>query len=212
MTLPRVLIADDHILLAEAFRKLLEPHYNVVEVFTDGLALLRGAPALKPDVIVLDVIMPLMSGLQAGRKLKALLPSVKLIFVTMNEDPDVAREAMELRASGYVLKSSAAGELFEAIKLALKGRTHVSPQIARGLQENFIRKPEGEHHEKTLTPRQREVLQLLAEGKSMKQAADVLEVTPRTIAFHKYRMMEHLGIKNNSDLFLFAIKNHIRIT
>ena len=211
MICPRVLIADDHSLLTEAFRKLLEPHYNVVGIFTDGLALLRAAPVLKPDVVVLDVIMPLMGGLQAGRQLKTILPAVKLIFVTMNEDPEVAREAMKLRASGYVLKSSAAGELFEAIQLSLRGRSYISPQIAKGMQENFIRNPEGEHHAKRLTPRQREVLQLLAEGKSMKQAADVLEVTPRTIAFHKYRMMEHLGIKNNSDLFLFAVKNHILI-
>jgi len=206
-----VLIADDHSLLTEAFRKLLEPHYNVVGVFTDGLALLRAAPVLKPDVVVLDVIMPLMGGLQAGRQLKTILPAVKLIFVTMNEDPEVAREAMKLRGSGYVLKSSAAGELFEAIQQSLRGRSYVSPQIAKGMQEDFIRDPKGEHHAKRLTPRQREVLQLLAEGKSMKQAADVLEVTPRTIAFHKYRMMEHLGIKNNSDLFLFAVKNHILI-
>jgi DNA-binding NarL/FixJ family response regulator len=211
MPLPRVLLADDHALVIDAFRKLLEPHCNIVGTASDGLALLQIAPALKPDVLVIDIAMPLLNGLEAGRRLKAVIPGVKLIFLTMNEDPELAMEAMRARASGYLLKSSAASELFQAIHTALKGGTYVTPQIAKGMQDRFVRDPEGKRRGKKLTPRQREVLQLLAEGKSMKEAGAILQLTPRTIAFHKYRMMEDLGIKTTADLIQFAIKNHILV-
>jgi len=139
------------------------------------------------------------------------LPTAKIIFLTMNEDPDLAVEAMRLGASGYLLKSSAASELFRAIQMALRGKVYVTPQISRGMQELFIRDPQGRQHDKSLTPRQREVVQLLAEGRSMKQAADVLKVTPRTVAFHKYRIMEGLGLKTSAELVQFAIKNRILV-
>jgi DNA-binding NarL/FixJ family response regulator len=139
------------------------------------------------------------------------MPAVKLIFITMNEDPDLAMEAMRGRASGYLLKSSAASELFQAIQLALKGGSYVTPQIAKGMENIFVRDPEGKKRGKKLTPRQREVLQLIAEGKSMKEAGVILQLTARTIAFHKYRMMEDLGIKTTADLIQFAIKNHVVI-
>jgi DNA-binding NarL/FixJ family response regulator len=153
--------------------------------------------------------MPLLNGLEAGRQLKGMLPSVKLIFLTMNEDPDLAAEAMRSGASAYLLKNSAASELFRAIQDVLKGKTYVTPKIARGMEQAFIRHPQGRRHEKTLTARQREVIQLLAEGKSMKEAADFLSVTPRTVAFHKYRIMEELGLKTSAELVQFAIRNRI---
>lgn len=211
MPQPRVVLADDHTLLVDAFRKLLEPHCNIVGTVSDGLALLKAVRELKPDVAVIDIAMPLLSGLEAGHRIKLMTPAVKLVYLTMNEDPDLAVEAMHGRASAYLLKSSAASELFQAIQIALKGGTYVTPQIAKGMQDIFVRDPEGKGIAKKLTPRQREVLQLLAEGKSMKEAGAILELTPRTIAFHKYRMMEQLGIKTSADLVHYAIKNRILV-
>jgi len=211
MKRPRVLLADDHTLLLEAFRKLLEPAYDVVGTVKDGLALLDAAQALKPDVILIDMSMPRLNGLEAGRRLKKMMPGVKLIFLTMNEDPDLAAEAIRNGASGYLLKTCAASELFHAIQTALKGKSFVTPQIARGIQEAFIWDPQGRNPEKELTPRQHEVIQLLAEGKSMKEAADILKVSPRTIAFHKYSMMKELGIKTNAELIRVGIKKSILV-
>src|ERR1700741_3062760 len=139
MKLPRVLLADDHTMLLEAFRRLLEGRCEVVGTASDGRALLRDAPTLKPDVLVVDIGMPLLNGLEAGRRLKEMLPSVKLIFLTMNEDSDLATEAMRSGASAYLLKSSAASELFRAIQDVLKGKTYVTPKIARGMEQAFIR-------------------------------------------------------------------------
>jgi DNA-binding NarL/FixJ family response regulator len=211
MALPRIFIADDHALVIEAFQKLLEPRYCVVGTANDGLSMLEAAPPLNPDVILVDIAMPLLSGLEAGRRLKAAMPTVRLVFVTMNEDPDIAMEAMRGRASGYLLKSSAASELFKAIQVALRGGSYVTPRIVRGMQEAFIRNPQVRTDHKNLTPRQREVLQLLAEGKTMKEAAVILKITPRTLAFHKYRMMEQLNFKNSASLIEFAIKSHILV-
>jgi DNA-binding NarL/FixJ family response regulator len=211
MTLPRLMLADDHTILVEAFRKLLEPQYEIVGTVADGRALLETAPKLNPDVIVADIGMPLMNGLEAGLRLKEQMPTVKLIFLTMNEDPDLAVEAMRCGACGYLLKSSAADELLRAIQLALKGKTYVTPQIARGMQKSFIRNPRAKGQAKTLTPRQREVVQLLAEGRSMKEVASVLNVTPRTVAFHKYRVMEELNIGTTAELIQFAIKSKILV-
>jgi DNA-binding NarL/FixJ family response regulator len=209
MKLPRVILADDHKILVEAFRKLLESHYEIVATVADGRALLDAAAALHPDVILLDIGMPLLNGLEAARQLKAKLPAVKLIFLTMHEDPDLAVEAMRAGASGFLLKTSASSELLHAIQQALKGKTYVTPQISKGMEDSFIRDPRGRPRAKSLTPRQCEVVQLLAEGKSMKEIADVLHVTPRTVAFHKYRTMEELAVKSTAELIQFAIKNHI---
>jgi DNA-binding NarL/FixJ family response regulator len=205
----RVILADDHNILVEAFRKLLEPHFEVVATVSDGRALLEAAETIKPDVILLDIGMPLLNGLEAARRLKSKLPAVKLIFLTMHEDPDLAVEAMRSGASAYLLKTSASSELLHAIHEALRGRTYITPLISRGMEKSFIRDPLGRQRPKSLTPRQREVVQLLAEGKSMKQIADVLHVTPRTVAFHKYRTMEELALKSTAELIQFAIKNHI---
>jgi DNA-binding NarL/FixJ family response regulator len=207
LSLPRVVLADDHTILVEAFRKLLEPHCEIVGTMSDGRSLLEISPKLNPDVVVADIGMPLMNGLEAGMRLKLLMPRIKLIFLTMNKDPDLALEAMRSGASGYLLKTSAAEELIRAIRLVLKGASYITPQLARGMDKAFINNPKGRGHARTLTPRQREVVQLLAEGKSMKQVASVLNVTQRTVAFHKYRAMGELNIETTAELIQFAVKS-----
>ncbi len=208
MTRPRVLIADDHELLVEAFVNLLESEAEVVGKVLDGRALLKEAPRLKPDIIVLDISMPKLNGLEAGQQIKQIMPDVKLIFLTMHEDPDLAVQAFRIGASGYLLKSSAASELFQAVKEVSRGRTYVTPKIAQEMLESFAQGTELRSVAK-LTARQREILQLLAEGNTMKKVASVLNIAPRTVAFHKYRMMETLGLKNNTDLLRLAIKEQI---
>ena len=207
MIRPRVLLADDHALLLGAFEKLLGSECDVVGMVTDGRALVNEALNLKPDVIVLDVTMPRLNGLDAGRQVKAQLPRTRLVFVTMNEDPDLAAEAFRIGASAYLLKRSAASELLVAIREVMKGRSYVTPLVTSGLVGSLLEQGERPKHE--LTPREREVLQLLAEGYSMKEAADMLNVTPRTIAFHKYKMMEQLGIRTTAELIQLAIKSHL---
>ena len=205
----RVLLADDHKLLLQAFEKLLQPDYDVVGTVGDGRALLRAAQELKPDVIVLDIAMPQLNGLIAAERLKKEMPSVKFIFLTVNEDPDIASEALRIGASGYLLKNSAASELFSAIEAALRGRTYVTPLIMQGMIKSLERGSQKKKDSKKLTTRQREILQLLAEGNSMKEAAKILDLSPRTIAFHKYRIMEEQNLNTNADLIQFAIRNGI---
>jgi DNA-binding NarL/FixJ family response regulator len=209
MKLPRVILADDHTLVADALAQLLAPHCEIVATVADGHALLDSAALLNPDVVVADIAMPLLNGLEAGRQLKEKMPGVKLVFLTMNEDPELAVEALKVGASAYVSKKSAASELLSAIHVVLRGKTYVTPKIARGMRESFIRDPRGRKHPKAITPRQREVVQLLAEGKSMKQVAYALKVTPRTVAFHKYRLMQELGLRTNAELVQFAVKSRI---
>jgi DNA-binding NarL/FixJ family response regulator len=207
MKQPRVLLADDHTLLLEAFRTLLEPRYDVVGTVSDGRALLKSASLLKPDVVLMDISMPLLNGLEAARQLKQKTPGIKIIFLTMNEDSDFAVEAMRAGASGYLLKTSAQSELFHAIQEVLLGRPYVTPKIAREMQESFSRDPR--FKAKALTPRQREVIQLLGEGKTCKEVGRILGMAERTAYFHKYRMMEQMGFKSNADLIRFALKNDI---
>jgi DNA-binding NarL/FixJ family response regulator len=209
MKLPRTIVADDHALVAEALCKLAAPCAEVVAIVGDGRALLEIAPTLKPDLVVIDLAMPVLNGLDAGRELKKRLPNVKLIFLTMNEDPDLAVEAMRSGASAYLLKKSAGSELLEAIRAATAGRTYITPKIARGMQESFIRDPQGKKRDKSITPRQREVVRLLAQGKPMKVVADILKVAPRTVAFHKYRVMQNIGLKTSAELVQFAVRNKI---
>jgi DNA-binding NarL/FixJ family response regulator len=208
MAKPRILLADDHALLLGAFEKLLEADFEIVGQATDGRALVAAAESLKPDVVVLDISMPLLNGLEAARQIKQQAKSVKLVFVTMNEDGDVAAEAFRAGASAYLLKRSAASELSTAIREVLQGRSYVTPLVTEGLVGSLLngdeRKPADE-----LTSRQREVLQLLAEGRSMKEVANVLNVTPRTVAFHKYKMMEQLKVKSTAELVQYAVKHHI---
>jgi DNA-binding NarL/FixJ family response regulator len=208
MARPRILLADDHTLVVEGFRKLLEPEFEVAGVVADGRALVDLGLELKPDIAVLDLGLPIMSGMEAGTELKRLLPLTKLIVVTMNEDPEIARAALRQWASAYLVKKSAGSELIKAVREVLKGRSYVTPRFAQRLMEGFIRDP-SPHGPKELTPRQREVLHLLAEGRTMKETADVLHLTPRTVAFHKYRIMEEFGLKSNSDLVRFAIRERV---
>jgi DNA-binding NarL/FixJ family response regulator len=205
---PRILLADDHTLVVEGFRKLLETEFEIVGVAPDGRALLAAALQQKPDVIVLDIGMPLLSGIDAGRELKRLVPRTRLIVLTMNEDPDIAREALRHWASAYLVKKSAGTELIRAVREVLKGKSYVTPRLAQRLMDEFVRDPRL-GRTKELTPRQREVLHLLAEGRTMKETADLLHLTPRTVAFHKYRIMDEFGLKTNSDLVRFAIREHI---
>jgi DNA-binding NarL/FixJ family response regulator len=206
---PNIVIADDHTLVIEAFRNLLEPEYKVAGSATDGRELLALAQRLQPDVILVDIGLPLLNGAAAGEKLKQLLPGTKLIVVTMYEDVDIAGHAIRHWASGYILKTSAATELTTAVRAVLKGSSYLTPSIAKRLSEEFVRNPHIDR-QRTLTPRQREVLQLLAEGRTMIEAANALRVRPRTLAFHKYQIMEEFGLKNNSQLVLLAIKERLK--
>ncbi len=203
----RILLADDHQMLCAAFQKLLEPEYEVVGSVGDGRALLQAAVELKPDVVILDIGMPLLNGLDAGREIKKSLPNTKLVFLTMNTDSELATEAFRIGASAYLLKTSDAEELLQAIRDALKGISYITPQIRRAMEERFIRNPGSATRSRPLTDRQREVLQLLAEGKSMKEIAFILHVTHRTVRFHKYRIMEELGIATNAEVVQYAIKH-----
>jgi DNA-binding NarL/FixJ family response regulator len=208
MTRERILLADDHGLVMEGLRTLLTPHFDIVGEATDGRKLMEQARKLEPDVVLIDLSMPLLNGLDAGKVLKTLLPKTKLIVVTMNEDPQIAENALRTWASGYVLKKSRGAELIRGIREVLSGKTYVSPQIARVLMERFIHDPRPEHISK-LTSRQREILQLLAEGKNMKEVATILAIAHRTVAFHKYRIMEEYNLKTNADLMLLAIHEHL---
>ena len=206
---PRLVIADDHTLVAEACVSLLQPEFEVIGTFADGQSLLAAAPELKPDVIILDVGMPLMNGLEAGKRIKRILRTVKIVYLTMNTDIGVAAAAFRGGASGYVLKTSAASELSTAIREVLKGKKYVSPLITNDVEGFFLETRLSNMGQETLTARQREVLQLLAEGKSMKEVAYILKLTPRTVAFHKYKIMEVLRIKTNAELFQYAMREHI---
>jgi DNA-binding NarL/FixJ family response regulator len=205
----RLVIADDHLLVAEACKSLLEPEFEVVALVSDGRALLEVGEALHPDVAVVDIGMPLLNGLDAGEQLKALVPSIKLVFLTMNLDAQIAAEAYRRGALGYVLKNSAAAELVIAIREALKGQSYLSPLITGETVKFLLRGDKPYRAEERITARQREVLQLLVEGMSMKEIASTLHLKPGTVAFHKYRAMESLGLKTNTELLQYAIKHHM---
>ena len=200
----RILLADDHTVVLDAFKKLLEPAYDVVGTAADGHALVAAAETLKPDLIILDVAMPNLNGLDACERVRQRLPGAKIIFLTMTHDRDTAAEAIRRGASGYVLKSAPSLELFEAISEVLRGKTYVTPAMTDEPSAVFVARAQ-KGKAAALSLRQREVLQLLAEGKSMKEAADTLNVTPRTIAFHKYTMMERLGFKTTAELVQHAV-------
>jgi DNA-binding NarL/FixJ family response regulator len=204
----RLIIADDHTLIAEAFQKLLEPSCDVVATVTDGRALLIAARDLRPEVIVLDVAMPLLNGLDAARYIRKMDPSIKLVFVTVSEDPDIAAEAFRAGGSAYLLKRSAGAELLTAIHEVLKGRSYVTSLVTGGVVQSLMRR-DGEERSRELTTRQCEVLQLIAEGKSMKEVGNILQISTATVAFHKYRIMEQLHIKTSAELIRFAVHQHL---
>jgi DNA-binding NarL/FixJ family response regulator len=205
----RILLADDHTLVAEAIQRLLEPEFEVVGVVADGRSLVREACALKPDVVLVDLNMPLLNGLDASEQLKAANPGMKIIVLTMNEDAEIAALTMRTWASGYLLKKSAGSELVKAVREVLRGGKYITPALEEVLAELAVREPRSPEAGRVLTQRQREVLQLLAEGRTMKEAAAILNVAARTVAFHKYRIMEDFGLANNSELLRFAMKQRV---
>ena len=210
MKKPRVLLADDHTIVAEGLASLLEPDFELVGRVDNGRDLLRKAEELSPDVIVTDISMPLLNGIEALRQLKKARPDVRVVFLTVHADVSYITEAFRAGAAGYVLKQSAAEELRSAIKAAHEGRTYLTPLITKDLLDNILNTDEGvDSVNVTLTPREREVLQLLAEGHAVKEIAAVLDISPRTVEFHKYNIMEKLGLRTTAELTQYAIKHGI---
>ena len=201
---PRLLIADDHAIFAEALRVLLEKTYLVVGMVADGRALVSEASRLKPDLVVLDVGMPLLNGLDAARRLREQAPNIKLVFLTMKDDPNLAAAALELRRVGFVLKHSAARELLTAIELVLRNESYVTPRLKA--EDWVVRQTRVQQFSKTLTERQRDVVQLFAEGCSIKQIAGHLNLSEKTVEFHKHHIMQSFNLKSNADLVLFALQ------
>ena len=206
---PRILLADDHTMLLDAFRRLLESQCEIAGTATNGRALIELALKTNPEIIVLDISMPELNGMDACAQLRSKLPDVKFIFLTVNEDPDLAAEAIALGASAFLSKSSASAELALAIESALAGQTYITPLITKGKPLGEFLNEAVKPAEEKLSARQREVLQLLAEGKVMKDVAGILKVTPRTVAFHKYTIMARLGLKTGAELVQYAVKHRI---
>ncbi len=210
MKRPRVLLADDHKIVVEGLRGLLESEFELVGTVEDGRALVAAAQELNPDVIVADVSMPLLNGIEAAQQLKKANSRAKFIFLTMHPDASYATRALEAGASGYVLKHSAPSELVQAIREALRGRVYVTPLIAKDVLQTFMDESHGiRRGHLELTPRQREVLQLVGEGHSAKEIATILHISTRTVEFHKYRIMEDLNLRTNAELIQYAVKNGI---
>ncbi len=205
----RVLIADDHRLVAEACKHLLEPEFEVVALVSDGRELLTAVADFRPDIVILDISMPQLNGLDAGELIKQRHRSIKLIYLTMSQGPDIAAEAFRRGASGYVLKQCSADELLVATRRVMRGESYLSPLITRDTVEFLLRSGAAYQEEKRISMRQSEVLQLLAEGKSMKEIAYILQLKPGTVAFHKYRIMDTLGIKTSAALIEYAIRHHM---
>jgi DNA-binding NarL/FixJ family response regulator len=208
MRKPTIFLADDHAMLVDAFRRLLEHEFNVVGTASDGLELLHAAPKLRPDLVIVDLGLPLLSGVHAGRELKKLLPQTKILVVTVNEDPAVADSVLSEWASGYLVKKCSGSELVKALGELLMGRSYVTTMLSRKSPDKVLPRPPAPDR-KSLTPRQRQVLQLLAEGRTMKEAAYLLNLTARTVAFHKYKIMTGLGMHSNSELLKLAIRENL---
>jgi DNA-binding NarL/FixJ family response regulator len=209
MRRPKVLLADDHHMFVEMLRSLLADRYDVVGSVTNGLALVETASRLRPDVVVLDIGMPQLNGLDAGQQIKKSLPAVKLIFLTMNLDPYLIRQAFRIGASAFLLKQGTAGELPVAIERVLSGGTYLTLTAAEAIAKLSELEPKNQGCCPEPTLRQREVIQLLAEGQSMKQVASTLRITPRTVAAHKYAAMETLQIKTSAELVQYALKSRM---
>jgi DNA-binding NarL/FixJ family response regulator len=205
MTKPRVLLADDHRMVAEGLKGLLAEEFELVRIVEDGRAMVLAARELRPDVIVADISMPELNGIDAMVPLRRDNPDVRVVFLTMHRDAAYARRALEAGASGYVLKHSAPAELALAVHAALRGNTFITPDLAAEL----IRAPKEKQADPlgAVTPRQREILQLLAKGKSAKEIAAALDLSARTVEFHKYTLMDALGIENSAELIRFAVRH-----
>jgi DNA-binding NarL/FixJ family response regulator len=203
---PRIIIADDHTMVAEAFKKLLETDFEIVGIVNDGRALVDFVSKLNPDVVLVDVAMPLLNGLDASEQIRSLNHTIRIVFLTMSEDRALAAEAFRRGASGYLLKKSAASELRDAIRTVLRGNYYMSQLIAKDIVDLKLEFEGTTRLPRPLTSRQKEVLQLLAEGRSMKEVGNLLNVTARTVAFHKYRIMEILHINNSAELVQYAVR------
>jgi DNA-binding NarL/FixJ family response regulator len=209
MKRPRVLLADDHKIVTEGLKGLLEPEFELVGIVEDGRALLAAAEKLRPDVIVADISMPLLNGIDSVRQIKKAHDEIKIVFLTMHPDVTYAVSAFDAGASGYVLKHSAPTELVTAIRSALNGKTFVTPLLAGEFMQHAKERATQRDESTRLTERQREIVQLLAEGKSAKEIAIVLNISSRTVEFHKYRIMKDLGIKSAAELVHYAVRHGI---
>ncbi|HXY50228.1 MAG TPA: response regulator transcription factor [Terriglobales bacterium] len=210
MNRSRILIADDHNLVAELCRNLLAHDFDVVGTVGNGRAMVRAALQLRPDVIVVDVAMPVLNGLDAGQRVKQMRPAVKLVFLTMHSSPELAAEAFRRGGSAYLLKTCACSELVVAVREVLCGRSYISRTLPRDtLNDRRWRDEEMVEEGARLTARQRQVLQLVAEGRAMKEVGTILKMTARTVAFHKYRIREILGAKSDAELVRYAVRNHL---
>ena len=210
MNRPRVLLADDHRMVAEGLKGVLADEFEVVGVVEDGRAMVAAANKLQPDVVVADISMPHLNGIDAVPRLKKDNPDIKVVFLTMHQNAAYARRALEAGAAGFVVKHSAPEELVIAIRAALKGKTFITPALTEDLLESIQHGSKARNDPSaSLTPRQREILQLLAEGRSAKEIAETLAISPRTVEFHKYQMMETHGFHNSAELIHFAIKHGI---
>ena len=210
MSKPRILLADDHVLVLEGFRRILEGQYDLVGTAGDGRALIEAAKTLQPDIVILDVSMPLLNGIDAAAQLKKICPHVKIIVVTMHADTEYVRSAFEAGASAYVLKRSAVDELEQAIRAVMAGHSYITPLITQDLVDIFLstvsQKSGGTDG---LTTRQREVLQLLVEGRTAKEIANLLKITSRTVEFHKAQIMDHLNLQTSAELIKYALTHGI---
>ena len=207
MPKPRVLLADDHVLVLEGFRRILQEHYELVGTVGDGYALLAAAKTVQPDVVILDISMPLLNGIETAAQLKKICPATKIIIVTMHAGADYVRSAFEAGASAYVLKGSAVDELEQAIRAVLGGHSYITPLITKELVDVYLSTPS--EKPKGLTPRQREVLQFLAEGRTAKEIASLLHITSRTVEFHKGQILDQLKLKTTADLIKYALTHGI---
>ena len=210
MSRPRVLLADDHRVVAEGLKRLLAEDFELIGVVEDGPALVAAAKKLRPDVVVADITMPHLNGIDAMAQLRKDNPDIKVVFLTMHQNPAYARRALQAGAAGFVVKHSAPAELVMAIHAALKGQTFITPALAQDVLRQVQHGARGASDpEQLLTPRQREILQLLAEGRSAKEIAAALAISARTVEFHKYQMMETHGLHSTAELIHFAIKHGI---
>jgi DNA-binding NarL/FixJ family response regulator len=205
----RVLIADDHRLVAEGCERMLEAEFDVVGVVFDGRAVIEFARKLRPDVVVLDISMPQCNGLDAGEQIKNQNSSTKIVYLTMHTEPEIVAEAFRRGGSGYVLKQSDAEELAIALRKVIRGESYLAPSITSDTMDFLLRSTTTPPEPKRLSPRRREILQLLVEGNSMKEIAWILKLKPGTVAFHKYQIMNFLGIDTTAGLVEYAIRNHM---
>ena len=201
---PRILIADDHEVFADALKVYLERTYQVAGIVSDGHALFEEALKLEPDIIIADVGMPILNGLDAARRIRALAPQIKFIFLTMRDDPNLAAAALELGPIAFVIKHSTGQELLKAIEHVLHGKSYLTPKLRA--EDWVATKARAKQFSKDLTPRQRDIVQLFAEGRSIKQIAGILDLSDKTVEFHKHHIMQAFNLKSNAELILFALK------